>query len=65
MKHRNLRRPDSTNASDLALLFASPCRSDGFPAFLRGLRQGEPRSIDDLASAHRLYLFMGELVNRK
>ena len=47
------------------LLFTPHCRLDSFPAFCYSTRRSGPGDIHELSSAYRLYLFLGELKNRR
>ena len=61
-KRRKALRPNG----DMDCLFASRAHRDGFPAFYGNLaRQSDLSGVDDLASAYRLYLYLGELRNRR
>ena len=61
-KRRKLAAPDG----NLDSLFASRAHRDSFPAFYGNLaRRADLGGVDDLASAYRLYLFLGELRNRR
>lgn len=62
MKTRRAER----QTGEIDALFASRAHHDGFPSFYGGFaRNTTTSSIDDLASAYRLYLYLGELRNRK
>ena len=62
VKHRK-----AAHGSDLDCLFASRVHRDSFSAFRDDLARhsGLGFGVDDMASAYRLYLFLGELKNRR
>ena len=60
------RRKSLANGGELDCLFASRAHRDGFPAFYGDMsRRANLGGIDDMASAYRLYLYLGELRNRR
>ena len=60
------RRRAASRNSELDCLFASRAHRDSFPSFYNDLaRRSGLGGIDDMASAYRLYLFLGELEKRR
>lgn len=67
MMHSEFKRRRIANPNgELNCLFGSRAHRDGFPAFYGNLaRRSDLSGVDDLASAYRLYLYLGELRNRR
>ncbi len=61
-----IRRKKAAPGGELDCLFASQPRHDHFSAFYGDLnRRCDHGSLDELASAHMLYLYLGEFMNRR
>ena len=66
MNNLFMRRKAASRGNDLDALFASRAHHDSFTSFYDDLaRHSGPCGVDDMASAYRLYLYLGELKNRR
>lgn len=67
MKHNPFKRqPSPARSGDIDLLFGPRYNHKSFPAFYGSMqRPNDLNCIDDMASAYRLYLYLGELKNAR